>query len=92
MARAHEQLQEDTVPDLDEEAEYLLRCAHEEREQAVAAQHPSAATVHRALAERYATRAFLTQMAGDEPLIDSQSPIGRSGQSDGKRNVRDRRD
>jgi len=58
------------VSELDEEAAYLLRRAREEKDQAVSAAHPNAIAAHRALAERYATRAFMAQLdADDDPLV-----------------------
>ncbi|TZG29452.1 hypothetical protein [Sphingomonas montanisoli] len=58
------------MTELDDEAAYLLRRAREEKEQAAAAAHPNATAAHRALAERYTTRALMAQIDADEdPLI-----------------------
>ena len=63
------------MDELYDEAAYLLRQAREEKEQAKAAAHPNATAAHRALAERYATRAFIAQVAADEePLIEKPDP------------------
>jgi hypothetical protein len=62
------------VDEFDDEAAYLLRRARAEKEQAETAAHPRATAAHRALAERYATRAFMAQLGSDDdPLVKKSS-------------------
>jgi hypothetical protein len=54
------------MEDLDDEAAYLLDRAKQEERQAAAAGHPKASDAHRALSQRYATRAFMAQLDAGE--------------------------